>query len=82
MTRPNLRSRMPGQTGCTVLNTPVRLVSITSCHMLGRHAVERGVTGDARVGHDHVDGTKVCFDLFDACLADAWHSRPRSTCRS
>ena len=27
--------RMPGQTGCTVLNTPVRLVSTTCCHWSG-----------------------------------------------
>jgi hypothetical protein len=34
-TRPKPRSRMPGQTGWMVLKTPVRLVSITSCHCSG-----------------------------------------------
>ena len=33
--RPNLRSRMPGQTGWVMLKTPLRLVSMTSLHCCG-----------------------------------------------
>ena len=35
MMRPNLRSRMPDQTGWVMLKTPVRLVSMTSFHCCG-----------------------------------------------
>ena len=35
MIRPNLRSRMPVQTGWVMLKTPVRLVSMTSRHCCG-----------------------------------------------
>ena len=65
-TRPNLRSRMPGQMGWTVLNTPVRLVSITSRHWFWRHFVEGRVAGNARIRHDHVNRAKVRFDLRNA----------------
>ena len=59
---------MPGQTGWTVLKTPVRLVSTTSFPLLGRHLVEGRVSGDARVGDDHVDGPQIGLDLRDAGL--------------
>ena len=35
MTRPNLRSRMPPQTGWVMLNSELRLVLITSFHCSG-----------------------------------------------
>ena len=35
MIRPNLRSRMPTQTGWVMLKTPCRLVSMTSRHCSG-----------------------------------------------
>ena len=66
MMRPNLRSRMPFQTGCVMLKTPLRLVSITSRHWSRRHLVEQRVAGDAGVVDQDVDRAELGLDLLDA----------------
>ena len=66
MTRPNLRSRMPGQTGVEHAGQ----VGVDHLLPLFRgHLVERRVTGDACIGDHNVDRAKVGFDLGGAGLA-------------
>ena len=63
MMRPNLRSRMPPQTGWVMLKTPVEVGVDDLLPLLRRHLVEHGVAGDAGVVDQHVDRAELGLDL-------------------
>ncbi len=66
MTRPKLRSRMPPQIGLGHVEEGGEIGADDVIPLLGCHLVEHGVTGDAGIVHQHLDGSQIFRHFFQA----------------